>query len=145
MHAGRNVSAASKQFKGRRVLLAEDDGSARRVLARSLREMGFDVEEAEDGGRLLVAITSHYKEGRSPLDLDLIVTDVNMPVMSGMDAFKGLRAAHWNTPVIIVTAFETADVRDVVERLSATLLLKPLDLDVFEATVRDLVSRSTRS
>jgi DNA-binding response OmpR family regulator len=134
-----DVSAHS--FTGRRALLAEDDASARRVLARSLRDMGFDVTEVEDGGRMLVAITSHYKDGRTPDDLDLIVTDVNMPIMSGTDAFKGLRAAHWRTPIIVVTGDETAQVRDIVDRLGATVLFKPLDLDVFEATVRELVAR----
>jgi CheY-like chemotaxis protein len=127
-------------FAGRRALLAEDDPSARRVLARFLREMGFEVTEVEDGGRMLVAITSHYRTGRSPDDLDLIVTDVSMPVMSGTDAFKGIRAAHWKTPVIVVTGSDSPEVRDVAERLGATILRKPLDLDVFEATVRELVS-----
>jgi CheY-like chemotaxis protein len=122
-----------------RVLLAEDDGAARRALARVLREMGFDVVEAEDGGRMLVALTAHYKGGRSPDDLDLIVTDVNMPVMSGVEAFEGVRAAHWKTPVLIVTASDTPRVGQIADRYGATVLLKPLDLDVFERTVRDLV------
>jgi CheY-like chemotaxis protein len=71
--------------------------------------------------------------------LDLIVTDVNMPIMSGLDAFEGLRAAHWKTPVVIVTASDTPRVRQIAERYGAAVLLKPLDLDVFERTVRDLV------
>lgn len=127
----------------KRVLLAEDDPVARRILARALREMGLDVVEVGDGGRMLVAITSHYKDGRSPLDLDLIVTDVRMPVMSGLDAFKGVRAAHWRTPVIIVTAYETDEVRDVVMRFGATLLVKPIDLETFEAKVREALAART--
>jgi two-component system response regulator AtoC len=121
---------------GKRVLLAEDDEAARRLLARCLREMDLDVIEVGDGGRMLVEITSQYKGGRSPQDLSLIVTDVRMPIMTGIDAFKGIRAAHWRTPVIIVTAYETSEVRDVVERFGATLLIKPIDLDEFEAQVR---------
>jgi CheY-like chemotaxis protein len=122
-----------------RVLLAEDDASSRRVLAKVLGEMGLEVTEVADGGRLLVALTAQYKDGHTPDEIDLIVTDVRMPIMSGLEAFKGLRAANWRTPVIIVTAFETAEVTDVVNRFGARLLVKPLDLDVFEATVRGLL------
>ena len=43
---------------GKRVLLAEDDASARSIIAKVLREMGLEVSEIDDGGRLLVAITS---------------------------------------------------------------------------------------
>lgn len=124
---------------GRRVLLAEDDAASRRLLARCLRQMNLDVIEAADGGRMLVEITSLYKDGHTPRELDLIVTDVRMPVMSGLEAFKGVRAAHWRTPVIIVTAYETTEVRDTVDRFGATLLVKPIDLDEFESHVRRLL------
>jgi CheY-like chemotaxis protein len=130
------VERAMNALARQRVLLAEDDEAARRLLARCLRDMDLDVVEVGDGGRVLVEITSQYKEGRSPLDLSLIVTDVRMPIMTGIDAFKGIRAAHWRTPVIVVTAYETAEVHDVVERFGATLLVKPIDLDEFEAQVR---------
>lgn len=132
---------AEPELQGKRVLLAEDDPSARCALAKSLREMGLDVIEVDDGGRMLVAVTAHYRGSLRPDDLHLVITDVRMPVMSGLDIFKGLRAAHWRTPVIVMTAHETKEVRDTVAMFGATLLLKPLDLDVFEATVRALLSR----
>src|SRR5512138_1818467 len=91
----------------KRVLLAEDDDSARRVMADVLRAMGLDVLETRDGGRTLVAIASHYKDGRTPDDLDLVVTDVQMPFVSGLELFKGLRAAGWTAPVIVVTGYDT--------------------------------------
>jgi len=121
---------------GKRVLLAEDDESSRKVMATVLREMGLEVIESGDGGRMLVAVASHYREGRSPGDLDLVVTDVQMPVVGGLDIFKGIRAAGWTTPVIVVTGHDTPLVRETVSRFGATLLSKPLDLDVFEQTVR---------
>ena len=91
-------------LKGKRVLLAEDDASARTILAKILRAMDLEVIETDDGGRLLVAITSYYKDGRSPEDLDLVITDIWMPVLSGLEIFKGLRVAHWTLPVIVMTA-----------------------------------------
>jgi DNA-binding response OmpR family regulator len=128
-------------LEGKRVLLAEDDASARTILAKVLRQMGLDVVETDDGGRLLVAITSYYKDGRSPEDLDLVITDVRMPVMSGLDVFKGLRVAHWKLPVIVMTAYESREVRDAVSRYGASLLIKPLDLDELESLVTRLLTQ----
>lgn len=125
----------ANDLTGRRILLAEDDASGRRAIAGVLRSRGAEVIEITDGGRLLVAITSQYKDGHTPDEIDLIITDVRMPVMSGLDVFKGLRAAAWKTPVIVVTAFDSPDVRDVVNRFGAFLLQKPVDLDELEATI----------
>ncbi len=128
---------------GKRVLLAEDDTSARNAIAKVLRAMGLEVIDVDDGGRMLVAVTSYYKNGRSPDDLDLVITDVRMPVMSGIDVFKGLRGAHWKLPVIVMTAYVTDEVRDATSRYGAALLMKPLDLDELEnAVVHALLSRA---
>jgi DNA-binding response OmpR family regulator len=101
--------------------------------------MGLEVITSDDGGRMLVAIADQYKAGRTPEDVHLVVTDVVMPVMSGLDVLKGLRAAHWKTPVIVMTAFATEDVRDAVGKLGAVLLVKPVTLEVLQSTVRELL------
>jgi CheY-like chemotaxis protein len=121
------------------VLLADDDACAREVVAEVLRDMDLDVVETDDGGRMLVAIAAQYKAGRKPEDVHLVVTDVVMPVMSGLDVLKGLRAAHWKTPVIVMTAFATDDVREAVASLGGVLLPKPIALDVLQRTVRGLL------
>jgi DNA-binding response OmpR family regulator len=131
-------------LSGRRILLAEDDESARHAVAHALRALGADVIETSDGGRMLVAITSQYKDGRTPQELDLIIADVRMPVVSGIDVFKGLRAAAWRTPVIIVTAYDTPEVRDVVDRFGAVLLLKPFELEDLERAVEGLLFAANR-
>ncbi len=123
----------------KRVLVADDDPCAREVVAEILRDMGLEVVTADDGGRMLVSIAEQYKAGRTPQDVQLVVTDVVMPVMSGIEVLKGLRAAKWKTPVIVMTAFATEDVRDVVGKLGGVLLVKPVPLDVLETTVRDLL------
>lgn len=132
--------AARISLAGKRVILAEDDVTARTIIAKVLRAMELEVIETTDGGRLLVAVTSYYKEGRSPEELDLVITDVRMPVMSGLEIFKGMRSAHWTLPVIVMTAFASAEVSDVVSRYGATLLIKPLDLDVLESVVMRLLA-----
>jgi CheY-like chemotaxis protein len=124
---------------GKRVLVAEDDPGTRRVLAMVLRSMGLDVIETDDGGRMLVAIAAQYKDGLTPEDLDLIITDVHLPVVGGLEVFRGLRAAHWTTPVIIVTGSDAPEVGETASRLGAVVLQKPIDLDVLETTVRRLL------
>jgi DNA-binding response OmpR family regulator len=129
----------------KRILLAEDDSASRSIVAKVLRQMGYDVIESADGGRLLVAITSQYRNEHRPEEIDLIVTDVNMPVCTGVDILKGLRAAHWRTPIILVTAFDTPVVREAAAMFGADVLLKPLDLDLFEETVRKALARDPQS
>lgn len=123
-----------------RVLLAEDDDAARELMARVLEQLGLEVVSAEDGGRMLVALTRQYKEGRSPKDVDLVVTDINMPVVGGLDLVKGLRSAGWRTPVIVVTAFPTDDVKETVARIGGILLEKPINLEEFENAVRSALA-----
>lgn len=130
----------ASSVRGKRVLVAEDDASARRAIAVALRAMGLEVLETGDGGTMLAAVTSYYKDGHTPEDLDLIITDVHMPVLDGLEVFRGVRAAHWTTPTIVVTGDDTSEVRRMSARLGAIVLLKPLDLDVLEAVVLELLA-----
>jgi DNA-binding response OmpR family regulator len=125
-----------------RVLVAEDDEDGREMLAVALRQIGAEVDLVEDGGRFLVAIASQYRDGNMVPPPDLIVTDVNMPVCSGLSVFEALRAAHWNTPVIVVTGRDTPAVRQSAAKFGATFMLKPVDLDVFQKTALRLISAS---
>ena len=73
----------------------------RRIITNVLRQLGFDsLHEAEDGEKALVIIESEK--------IDFVITDWNMPQMSGLDLLKAIRAsdddAIKNTPVLMVTA-----------------------------------------
>ena len=122
-------------------LLAEDDPSATAIIAKMLRGMGLEVNETRRRRPAPRGHHSYYKNGRSPDDLDLVITDVRMPVLSGLEIFKALRVAHWTLPVIVMTAFESKEVSDAVMRYGAALLIKPLDLDELEALVRRMLAR----
>lgn len=125
-----------------RALLADDDPDMRRALSRVLRGIGLDVVEAADGGRLLVAISSHYREKFSRDEVVLIVTDVQMPVASGLEILEALRTAAWNQPAIVITGYVNDEIRQAAKRLGAVLVPKPVDLDVLEGTVKDLLAAS---
>jgi DNA-binding response OmpR family regulator len=123
-----------------RIVLADDDMELRAVLASALRGDGYEVLEAKDGGRLLVQITGAYAaQGRDSL-CDAIVSDVRMPVCSGVQILEGLRRAHWTTPVVLMTAFRDEPTRVHVESLGAVLLDKPFELDALRAVLERFLS-----
>jgi CheY-like chemotaxis protein len=123
-----------------RILIAEDDADGREALSVALRETGAEVDVVADGGRLLVALASHYRPGNAAPRPDLIVTDVIMPVCSGLSVFEALRAAHWRTPVIVISAVDSPTVRSSAANHGATFMLKPIDLDNFLRTAQRLIA-----
>ncbi|HYQ47286.1 MAG TPA: response regulator [Polyangiaceae bacterium] len=115
---------------GRRVVLAEDDGAMREMLATVLGEAGYQVTTVNDGAELHRLL--HEPPGAR---FDLIVTDVNMPGASGLDVIDRLRQHGDNTPVILVTAFPQTDIRARAHDLGLRLLAKPFELDTLRAAV----------
>jgi CheY-like chemotaxis protein len=79
------------------VLLAEDEASVRRMLARTLRDAGYVVIEAQDGAEAL-------RLGRQQLDsVDAVVTDVEMPRLSGIDLARRLTRHRPDLPVLFIS------------------------------------------
>ena len=123
-----------------RIILAEDDPDMRSVLAEVLRKDGYLVQEAEDGGRLLVRVTARYLHPE--VDVDLIISDIRMPVCTGLQILSGLRDTHWRVPVILMTAFGDDQTRAHAELLGAVLFDKPFPIDDLRTAVRNLVPLS---
>jgi two-component system, cell cycle response regulator CpdR len=111
---------------GARVLLADDDAAMRDVMARHLTRSGFEVVQAGDGA-------SAYRLAQSPNDpADLIVLDINMPMLSGIDVLRQIRGQHVNTPVLLISGENmTPSLNALLKRLHATMLRKPFGLDIF--------------
>lgn len=120
-----------------RVLVAEDDREMRRLVVEALRNDGYDVHEAADGGRLLVLVTAQYHHASA--EVDLIISDVRMPICTGLQILKGLRDAHWTVPVILMTAFGDESTRARAEALGAILFDKPFAMDDLRTAVLNLV------
>ena len=78
-----------------RLLVAEDDADLRRITAGILNKAGFDVDTAEDGEAAWKLLQRH--------EYALIVTDYNMPKVTGIDLIRQLHSAHIKTPVILMT------------------------------------------
>ena len=112
----------------------------RRVVAESLRKDGHEVVEEADGGRLLVRVAAIYSFDSTSDPVDLIVSDIRMPVCSGLDILKGLRAARWATPVILMTAFGDDETRLRANRLGAVLVDKPFQMSALREMVKGLLA-----
>jgi two-component system response regulator MprA len=120
---------------GGRVLVVDDDPDVRDSLARALRLSGYAVTTAVHGADALTAVA------RSPVDL--IVLDVQMPVVDGFDACRMLRARGDATPVLVLTARAAVDDRVTGLEVGADdYLVKPFALRELLARVRALLRRS---
>jgi CheY-like chemotaxis protein len=117
------------------VLVAEDDPDMRRLVAAVLRGAGHRVVEATDGMQILDRIEATIWSAR-PHPFDVIVTDVHMPGLSGLDVLAALRCTRWTTPVILVTAFGDAETRSEAQALGAIEVLdKPFKPDELKTAV----------
>jgi CheY-like chemotaxis protein len=120
---------------GQTVLVAEDDPDMRRMLATLLRMAGHRVVEAADGADLLARLDP-CDDGTPPERIDVIVSDVDMPQLSGLDLLAALRCSRWTTPVVLVTAFGDTETRAEARELGAAAFLdKPLDPEALRRAV----------
>jgi CheY-like chemotaxis protein len=127
------------------VLLAEDDPELRSLLAEALREDGCNVVEADDGFDALDYLAASLPAD-APLDApDLIVSDVQMPGMSGLQVVSWVRHLSAQVPVVLITAFGDAPIHQAAERLGGVAVLdKPFPLDKLRATVFGLATLDPR-
>lgn len=117
-----------------RVLLAEDDPAIAEPLARALRREGYEVDSRGDGRGAL--------EG-ARLDPDLIVLDIGLPLLDGLEVCRQIRAEGRTVPVLILTA--RSDEVDTVVGLDAgadDYVTKPFRLAELLARVRALLRRT---
>jgi two-component system response regulator MprA len=116
------------------VLVVDDDRAVRDSLRRSLEFNGYDVALAADGAEGLVAVGAQHP--------DVVVVDVMMPRLDGIETTRALRAAGNDVPILVLTARDA--VGDRVEGLDAgadDYLTKPFALEELLARLRALLRR----
>lgn len=118
-----------------RILLAEDDQVLADGLCRSLRGSGYAVDHVDSGSDADSALALH--------EYDLLILDLGLPRMSGLEVLKRLRARNDGLPVLILTAADSVEQRVRGLDLGADdFMSKPFALTELEARVRALVRRS---
>ncbi len=117
-----------------RILLAEDDSVLADGLTRSLRQSGYVID--------CVATGQAADSALSGQDFDLLILDLDLPKLSGLDVLSRLRARDSRIPVLILTAGDSVEQRVKALDLGADdFMAKPFALSELEARVRALTRR----
>lgn len=117
------------------ILIAEDDPHVRYLLGETLRAAGFRTIEAADGAQALVCFDEQH--------IDLLVTDVMMPHVSGIELVRALRQAGYDLPILMLTVLDTfADKEAGFVTGVDDYLVKPVDLDEWLLRIHALLRRS---
>ncbi len=112
-----------------RILIVDDDPGQRSLLDSFLKSQGFDTVVVASGDQALAALRSG--------PFNLMISDVRMPGMSGLETLRQARQEHASLPVLLVTAY--ADIREAVGAMrdgAVNYLPKPIDLDELLAIAR---------
>jgi len=121
------------------ILIVDDDPALRRALSDRLRSWGHGTDSAADGSEAL--------ELAARREFDLLLLDLSMPGMQGMEVLRRLRAEEYPAEVVVLTSY--GSVESVVEAMkagAADFLTKPADFELIRATVeRTLERRRMRS
>ncbi|MGA3284003.1 MAG: sigma-54 dependent transcriptional regulator [Verrucomicrobiota bacterium] len=118
-----------------RILIVDDDPGQRSLLNSFLRSQGFETALADSGERALEML----RTGK----FAMMISDVRMPGLSGLETLRHARQQHATLPVLLVTAF--TDIRDAVAAMrdgAVNYLAKPIDLDELLNSVRQAVGIS---
>ena len=117
-----------------KLLVVDDERSMRELLSIVLRREGYDVTLAENGR----AAIEHLERGR----FDLLISDIKMPDMTGVDVLRGAKRLDPDILGIMITAFASADTAIEAMRLGAhDYLSKPFDVDELKMKVRNALEQ----
>jgi two-component system, chemotaxis family, chemotaxis protein CheY len=118
-----------------RVLVVDDEPAVRSIVRMILEKAGYDVLEAENGEAAIEALNT----GENRLVLDVVICDIRMPKINGVQAIEYFQREYPHVPVIVLTAYpETQMAVSFMRSGVADYLIKPVDAQ----KVRDAVERA---
>jgi two-component system chemotaxis response regulator CheY len=120
-------------------LVVEDSPVMRKLLVFALSRIGgLTITEADDGGQALKSLATRQ--------FDLVITDINMPVLDGLKVVQRVRSdpRHKDTPIIVVTTDKRPEDRDRAMALGANdYITKPIQAPMVVSTVKRLLALSS--
>jgi two-component system chemotaxis response regulator CheY len=117
-----------------RVLTVDDSRTILAMLHHTLSNAGFEVVQAEDGRQGLEVLARQ--------SVDVIITDINMPVMDGIEFIRNVRASgqHQSLPILILTTETSQDKRDLGKAAGGTgWIVKPFDPEKLISVIHRVV------
>lgn len=121
-------------LESKRILYVEDDALTRDELAFFLGRICGTLYTAENGLKGLETFRQHRP--------DIVITDVQMPVMSGLEMLEAIRVIDRDVPVVVTTAFnETGHLLSAINKGASRYLLKPLSLKELHEVLKELIAQ----
>jgi len=118
-----------------RVLVVDDEPSVRTIVRLVLEKAGYEVLEAENGATAIEALNT----GENRLVLDVVISDIRMPKINGVQAIEYFQREYPHVPIIVLTAYpETKMAVSFVRSGVADYLIKPVDAQ----KLRDAVAKA---
>lgn len=128
-------TAQTTSSKSKTLLIADDEPNIRRVLQAIFAKDGYEVHVAENGVKAL--------EWASANPVSLLITDLIMPDMNGVELIQKVKQRHPETVAIVITAYATIKTCvDAMRYGASDYITKPFDMDEIRAVVRRAVSRA---
>jgi len=118
-----------------RILVVDDEADIRKVVRMTLQKAGYDVLEAENGEKAIETINA----GENRLLLDVVICDIRMPKINGVEAIGYFRKNYPRVPLIVLTGFPDTDMATSLLRQGVVdYLVKPVEGE----KLRDAVARA---
>jgi CheY-like chemotaxis protein len=122
-----------------KILVVDDSADTREMMAKLLELEAFNVVTAEDGKMGLEVADRELP--------DLIITDINMPNMSGIEMIKELRKQQWcqSVPIMAITAYGNGVAKDALEAGANRAATKPIRFNTVIVEIRELLADRLRN
>lgn len=118
----------NNQMKNNTILLIDDDDSTLESLSSYLEELGYNVLKARNGITGLEIVKN--------LNPDLIITDIRMPGLNGVEFAFIIKGLKYNTPLILISSFDYAD-NKFIDKCSFGYVQKPIDIHMLSNMISD--------
>jgi len=116
----------------KRILIAEDERIFRTMLSDFIEQFDYEVVSAEDGA----VAWNLFNE----MDIDLVITDINMPNMNGIELLKRIKGVNPKLPIIVITGVSLESAQTSARDYGANdLLIKPFKMKDLLVVVNDLL------
>jgi len=122
-------AATTQARSAPRILLVEDDDEMRRLLAQSFYSVGYEVTQCRNGIEFLRCLNP-FILGKGKLDYKLIISDILMPGLTGLEILEDLHDCRGFPPMILITAFGDKNTHEKAKRLGvAAMFDKPFEIE----------------
>ena len=120
----------------KQILLADDDESVRKMIARVLESAGFQVVNASTGSEAVVRFCSSRP--------DLVLLDLRMPDQDGWETFEQINRRDQRVPIVVITAWPNQQEQAAARGIDA-LMEKPLDMALLLATIQKSLTETEQT